>query len=83
MIQQVRRLGNIQRYTVQCIANPKAGIGSGLIASQVNTAVCFTIASLLLVHLLHTLVVAPLVHGRGGKNGFISDANLAMTVGAL
>ena len=83
MIQQVRRLGNIQRYTVQCIANPKAGIGSGLIASQVNTAVCFTIANLQLVHLLYTLVVAPLVNGLRGKNGLISDANLAMTVGAL
>ena len=83
MIQQVRRLGNIQRYTIQCIANPKAGIGSGLIASQVNMAVCFTIASLLLVHLLYALVVAPLVNGLRGKNGLISDANLAMTVGAL
>ena len=79
MIQQVRRLGNIQSYTVQCIANPKAG----LIASQVNTAVCFTIASLLMVHLLYTLVVAPLVNGLRERNGFISDANLAMTVGAL
>ena len=82
LIQQVRRLGNIQRYTVQCIVDPKIG-DTRPIAAQANTAVCFTIASLLIVHLLYTLVVAPPVNGFGRKNGFISDVNLAMTVGVL
>ena len=86
---QLRVLGNVQRYTVQCVADskqPQTETQKNAFPAQINTAVCFTIASLLLLHLLYTLVVAPLVNNffiNSGKQKFLSDVHLFATLQIL
>ena len=72
----------MQRYTVQCVADyaqAQTQTQESLLPVTANTAVCFTIAILLVLHLLNTLVVTPLVNNPivgKGKTGFLSDVHL-------
>ena len=84
-------MGNQHHHTVQCVANPHSETDTQrlIVPTQINTAVCFTIASLLIVHLVYTLVVAPLVNRLVGgnyiknKSTYISDLNLGMAIGLV
>ena len=78
-------MGNQHRHTVQCFVNPNVQ-SLRAIPAEMNTSICFTMASLLLIHLLYTLVVSPMVNrltGAGGKKTFILDLNLAATLGMI
>ena len=88
---QIRQMGNQHRHTVQCVANPHSETDTWrlIVYTKINIAVCFIIASLLIVHLLYTLVVAPLVNRLVGgnyinnKSTYISDLNLGIAIGLV
>ena len=77
------------RYTVQCVADsahPQTETQENMFPAQINTAVCFTIASLLSLHMLYTLVVSYHVNNFFMKNGnqkFLSDVHLFTTLQIL
>ena len=88
----MRRLGNVQRYVVQCTYSiDSSGLNRNEMysASEINVVVCAVVCLLLFLHVLYTALISPLANSRytnqlvrglglPGKNILFSDLNMLL-----
>ncbi len=89
---KIRQLGNLQRYTVQCVYSVNSNdidTDKMYSAPEINVVVCAVVAVLQFLHVLYTALISPLVNknytgqllkglGLSGQNILFSDLNILL-----